>query len=110
AIVDKVRYFLNQATDVKVDAEEREVMTELGKKWERYRVAVFDRQLKKQIRQECAVDNLRENILLVLRARHLPSSKALAERLQACTDDATLKRWLERAAVVATPAEVFAEG
>jgi predicted transposase YdaD len=112
---------MQQATDVDVDAEEQAIMTELGKQWEKYK-AEFDRRIQEEVREEFrqegrqegrregTIDALRETILTVLRARHLPSSKALATRIKTCTDDATLKRWLERAVVANTPAEVFTEG
>jgi hypothetical protein len=116
-IVARVRYFIGQATDVEVDAEERAIMTELGKQWEKYKVEFVRRaqeeireEFRQEGRQEAAVEALQEGVLTVLRARHLSQSKGLAKRVKTCSDQAMLKRWLERAAIAKTPAEVFAEG
>jgi hypothetical protein len=115
-IVARVRYFIEQATDVEVDAEERAIMTELGKQWEKYK-ADFVRRTQEEVRAEFrregdevgAVQALRDGVLAILRARHLSESKATAKRVKTCSDQAKLKRWLERAAVAKTPSEVFAE-
>jgi hypothetical protein len=125
-IVERVRYFIEKATDVEVDAEERTIMTELGEQWLKYRVAEVDRQaeaaalkrveaevrerVEEEVRDEAAVEALQDGLLTVLRARHLPQSKTLAKRVKTCSDQVMLKRWLERAAVAKTSAEIFAEG
>ncbi len=49
------------------------------------------------------------DLLAFLDARGLAVSTAEQETIAACTDEATLTRWIRKAATVATVAEVFAE-
>ncbi|MBK6691776.1 MAG: hypothetical protein IPG50_06165 [Myxococcales bacterium] len=55
-------------------------------------------------------EGTRHALLAILDARGLSVSGAEQETIAACTDDATLTRWIRKAATVATVAEVFAEG
>ena len=50
-----------------------------------------------------------EGVLTVLDARGLSLDEATRQRVHACVDPAVLDRWLRRAAVAVTAAEVFAE-
>jgi hypothetical protein len=50
-----------------------------------------------------------EAILAVLAARSLPAGHEIRARVEACTDVATLDRWLVRAVTAASAEEIFAE-
>jgi len=49
-------------------------------------------------------------VLAVLQARGIAVDDASRTRILACTDLATLDRWIVRAATVSTLADVFADG
>ncbi|MFO0579772.1 MAG: HEPN domain-containing protein [Polyangia bacterium] len=58
-------------------------------------------------RAEGKTDTLRENILLVLRARGVAVPPELEQSIRACSDAATLAAWLERAAIVGRADQVL---
>jgi len=58
---------------------------------------------------ESARAALQDGILALLEARGLDGSQELRERVRACSDVDTLKRWLIRAATAASMAEALAE-
>ena len=49
-------------------------------------------------------------VFIVLSARGLPVTSEARARIEACTDVATLDRWISRAATVSSTEEVFATG
>ena len=70
----------------------------------------FKSEFAKKHRAEGARTARVADLLAFLDARGLAVSEAERETIAACTDDATLTRWIRKAATVATVAEVFAEG
>ena len=65
--------------------------------------------LQARARSEGETHGKAEALVTVLRARQLPVDDATRARIEACTDSATLDRWIARAATAATVAEVFAD-
>ena len=70
----------------------------------------FKSEFAKKHRAEGARTARVADLLAFLDARGLAVSEAERETIAACTDDATLTRWIRKAATAATVAEVFAEG
>jgi hypothetical protein len=60
-----------------------------------------------QGKAEGEIDGEREAILLFLSARHLEVSDQQRTRVQACTDQAQLRHWIEQAATITSTAELF---
>ena len=63
---------------------------------------------KAETRAQQAVAGLREGILAVLEARGISCSDDAGAALLACDDPATLQRWLSRAKMASSTADVFA--
>jgi hypothetical protein len=80
--------------------EEREFMATMHDTWEKAR----EDGRKAGRTQEAA-----RAVLTVLRARGLRVSKAARERILAQKDPERLERWLKKAAIVGSAAEVFQE-
>lgn len=59
--------------------------------------------------QEGRAEGLHDALLRVLAARGVPVDGALAARIRACHDIATLERWLERALTVTSAEDLFAK-
>jgi hypothetical protein len=67
-------------------------------------------QLIEQGRAEGEAKGLRAAIAAVLSARAVPLSESGRARIASCADVVTLTRWLERAAMAPSDAEVFGAG
>jgi hypothetical protein len=59
--------------------------------------------------EEGRVEGARQALALVLEARGIALSEAGRARVDACSDIATLDRWVARAATVSSETELFTE-
>jgi hypothetical protein len=84
--------------------EEREFMATMHDTWEKAREKGRDEGRKEGRTEEAA-----RAVLTVLRARGLRVPKAARERILAQKDPEQLERWLKRAAIAGSTAEVFQE-
>lgn len=75
--------------------------------WARSLAELSEQRGRQEGRTEGKTDTLRENILLVLRARGVAVPPELEQAIRTCSDAATLAAWLERAAIVVRADQVL---
>jgi hypothetical protein len=100
-ILADVRYLFDEEPDL--SPEEKTVMTELRKRWEREKA-----DLRAEGRVEGRAEGRAESILTLLSARGLSVSEPVKARVLGCKDLSILDRWLLRATTAASDTEVIA--
>lgn len=98
AVADQILLNLQHALGSKASRtpEEQEFITTMFKTWD-------------DARDESRIETRAADLLTVLRVRGLAVSAAARKRILAQKDPERLKRWLEKAVVAASVAEVLAE-